>query len=61
MNTGKKYYEAKLKGALDDFTMSNKDLLALALTEAEEAKQKALVERLRKAMAANVFKSTSVP
>ena len=61
LNTGKKYYEAKLKGALDDFTMSNQDLLALALTEAEEAKQKALVERLRKAMAANVFKSTSVP
>lgn len=56
VNTGKKYYEAKLKGALDDFTMSNQDLLALALTEAEEAKQKALVERLRKAMAANVFK-----
>ena len=57
LNTGKKYYEAKLKGALDDFAMSNKDLLALALTEAEEAKQKALVERLRKAMATNVFKS----
>ena len=56
LNTGKKHYEAKLKGALDDFTMSNQDLLALALTEAEEAKQKALVERLRKAMAANVFK-----
>ena len=61
LNTGKKYYEAKLKGALDDFTMSNQDLLALALTEAEEAKQKALVERLRKAMATNVFKSTTAP
>ena len=57
LNTGKKYYEAKLKGTLDDFAMSNQDLLALALTEAEEAKQKALVERLRKAMATNVFKS----
>ena len=59
LKNAKKYYEEKLQGILRKFDMTEKDLLAWALVQAEEAKQKALVRRLREEMSKTVFRPST--